>query len=266
MILIICFILFNIIITENILKGVFYICSSMDEDYKFIENVSTVNIKPLGIRDDLNKYYFRIKHLNNSFYIESISSNKRLILDDKNNLKLIEKNNTRNNNMSWNITKIKNDEYSIQNKETRNYLFFENYNIKCSKDISNIFKINISIYNQMYNNISLSYSFKFIKLYEEPEISEEIMKYIEEEPVDVVIKYIDLSDKTLNRAGIHQIKKDEDHEELRYCIRSIFENIPWFRKIIIVMPNNKVKYFKSPEKIKEKIVYIKSNIINLQKK
>ena len=153
MILIICFILFNIIITENILKGVFYICSSLDEDYKFIENVSTVNIKPLGIRDDLNKYYFRIKHLNNSFYIESISSNKRLILDDKNNLKLIEKNNTRNNNMSWNITKIKNDEYSIQNKETRNYLFFENYNIKCSKDISNIFKINISIYNQMYKNI-----------------------------------------------------------------------------------------------------------------
>ena len=83
------------------------------------------------------------------------------------------------------------------------------------------------------------------------------MKYIEEEPVDVVIKYIDLSDKTLNRAGIHQIKKDEDHEELRYCIRSIFENIPWFRKIIIVMPNNKVKYYKSPEKIKEKIIYIK---------
>ena len=83
------------------------------------------------------------------------------------------------------------------------------------------------------------------------------MKYIDEEPVDVVIKYIDLSDKTLNREGIHQILKDEDHEELRYSVRSIFENIPWFRKIFIVMPNEKVKYFKPIEEIKDRIVYIK---------
>ena len=83
------------------------------------------------------------------------------------------------------------------------------------------------------------------------------MKFIDEEPVDVVIKYIDLSDKTLNRTGIHQVWKDEDHEELRYSVRSIFENIPWFRKIFIVMPNDKVRYFKSPEEIKDRIVYVK---------
>ena len=83
------------------------------------------------------------------------------------------------------------------------------------------------------------------------------MKYIEEEPVDVVIKYTDLSDKTLNREGIHQIPKDEDPEELRFSVRSIFENIPWFRKIFIVMPNEKVKYFKPVEEIKDRIVYVK---------
>ena len=60
----------------------------------------------------------------------------------------------------------------------------------------------------------------------------------------------------LNREGIKQIYKDKDNEELRYCIRSILDNIPWVRKIFIVMPNKKVKYFKSQDEIKEKIIYV----------
>ena len=72
-----------------------------------------------------------------------------------------------------------------------------------------------------------------------------------------MIKYIDLNDPNLNRKGIHQIEKDYDNEELRYSIRSIFKNIPWVRKIFILMPNEKVRYFKRNNLIKNKIVYIK---------
>ena len=61
----------------------------------------------------------------------------------------------------------------------------------------------------------------------------------------------------MSRANIKQVKKDEDNEELKYCVRSILENIPWIRKIFILMPNDKVKYFKPIEEIKEKIVYVK---------
>ena len=42
------------------------------------------------------------------------------------------------------------------------------------------------------------------------------MKIIEREPIDVLIKYIDLRDETLKREGILQIKKDENNMELKY--------------------------------------------------
>ena len=77
------------------------------------------------------------------------------------------------------------------------------------------------------------------------------------EPIDVVIKYIDLSDKNLTREGLPQIDKDIENGEIKYSIRSILKNIPWINKIYIIMPNEKVKYLKSYEEIKEKIIYIK---------
>ena len=61
----------------------------------------------------------------------------------------------------------------------------------------------------------------------------------------------------MNRTGIHQINKDIDNEELRFSIRSILKNIPWIRKIFILMPNEKVRYLKEFNEIKDKIVYIK---------
>ena len=61
----------------------------------------------------------------------------------------------------------------------------------------------------------------------------------------------------LQRDGIHQIEKDFDNEELRYSIRSIIQNIPWVRKIYILMPNEKVRYFKDYNFINDKIIYVK---------
>jgi hypothetical protein len=57
--------------------------------------------------------------------------------------------------------------------------------------------------------------------------------------------------------GIKFIPKDKDNEELRYSIRSILKYIPWVRYIYILMPNEKVRYFKNQSEISEKIKYIK---------
>ena len=110
---------------------------------------------------------------------------------------------------------------------------------------------------QHKSEININFKFKFFTFYEEVIITPEQERLIEKEPIDVLIKYIDLTDKTLNRTGIKQIQKDEDNEEMRYSIRSILQYIPWVRKIFILMPNEKVKYFKPYDEIKEKIVYVK---------
>jgi len=108
----------------------------------------------------------------------------------------------------------------------------------------------------MIKNISNNYIFNFIKLYELFKNNKNFFKNIEKEPIDIVIKYIDLTDKTLDRKGIKQIYKDHDNEELRYSLRSILNYIPWIRKIFILMPNKKVKFLKPLDEIKEKIIYI----------
>ena len=99
--------------------------------------------------------------------------------------------------------------------------------------------------------------FNITILYEEVNNTEEEIKLIEKEPIDVFIKYIDLSDPTLVRKGIPQIVKDQENDELKYNVRSIIKNIPWVRKIYIVMPNEKIRFFKDYELIKDRIVFVK---------
>ena len=64
-------------------------------------------------------------------------------------------------------------------------------------------------------------------------------------PVDLVYKYIDLSDPALNRTD--SVRKDFDNNELRYSIRSALKNIPWIRYIYIIMPNERVSFLKSAD-------------------
>ena len=185
--------------------------------------------------------YFYVRRNSDSYIVSSkddtiITSNKFSNIVD-NDYKL------------WRIIpKINNENkliYYVQNKKNKKFWEFDssnqnNFKLSEIKDMANL------------NN---SNEFQFIELYKNVEKKES--KLLDDEPIDVFIKYIDLTDTTLNREGIPQIKKDYDNEELRYSVRSILKNIPWIRKIFILMPNNKVKYFKSPEEIKEKIVYIK---------
>ena len=134
--------------------------------------------------------------------------------------------------------------YYLQNKGNGKFLSYNENDNKLKCDFNNVDKLsnkNYFIFNKMYRE----------KLYNES------VAIIDKEPIDVLIKYIDLSDPNLKREGIKQIQKDEDNGEIRYCVRSILKNIPWIRKIFILMPNEKVKYFKEPKEIKDKIIYVK---------
>ena len=80
---------------------------------------------------------------------------------------------------------------------------------------------------------------------------------LNKEPIDIFMKYTDYTDKALNRTGINEKIKEKDMEEIKYSIRSILKYLPWIRKIFIVMPNDKVRFLKPIEEIKDKFVYIK---------
>ena len=190
-----------------------------------------------------NHFKIYLSEEKNYYYIELKSESKIVGLSTNTTISLYA--NTTNMNISkflWKITKVADSEYTIQNKYNNKYLFKDNISLICggfddkNKDL---------------------FRFKIFKLFEEVEFKKEHFDIVEKEPIDVVIKYIDLTDETLNRSGIIQIKKDIDHEELRYSVRSILQYIPWIRKIFIIMPNEKVKYFKPIDEIKEKIVYLK---------
>ena len=105
--------------------------------------------------------------------------------------------------------------------------------------------------------------FSLLRLYKEVNkiMSEEDKKILEDEPIDVFIKFIDLHDPNLKRTNLKQIKKDQENEELRYSIRSILQNLPWIRKIFILMPNEKVRFLKNYTEINDKIVYVKDSDI-----
>ena len=190
----------------------------------------------------------RILKIKPRTYIIYFNQSKRIGIDSNNKIKIYnEDKNINNKTLYWNIIKIDDNQYLIKNKYNHEYMVVYKDTIKLKKNL-----------NAYSKNIEKKFLFDIIKLFEFGDLNNKNHIYIiEKEPIDIVIKYIDLSDTTLNRKGIKQIYKDYDNEELRYSIRSILQYIPWVRKIFILMPNKKVKYFKSVKKIKEKIIYIK---------
>ena len=234
---------------KNKIKGVYRIDSIINKHSITIDN----NLLILSHKKDGKDHNFRIIYSDSDLYfIESTLLNKRLGVNIKDDFILSDKNDSRKiKNIYWNIIEINNKQFLIQSNYTKNYFEYENYYLKCSRNLSE-FKND----NNM-TNITDTFKFSLFKLYEEVEINPKYAPLIEKEPVDAVIKYIDLTDSKLNREGIIQNKKDVENEELRYSVRSILENIPWIRKIFILMPNEKVKYFKPIEEIKDKIIYVK---------
>ena len=226
---------FNLYIQENIKNGVYNI---------LVNNLYLYNYKrQISLTDNFiyPNTFFRIKNVldekNESFYnIEKIDSNYKIDVLEGKTLYISRK---KNDSHFWKFIKIKDDSFNIQNKESC-FLKTKGMNIFCDRI-----------------PIEETSTFKLNKIYFEVENDSKYKALLENEPIDVLIKYIDLRDPNLNRKGIHQIEKDYDNEELRYSIRSILNNIPWIRKIFILMPNERVRYFKEYNLIKERIVYVK---------
>jgi hypothetical protein len=184
---------------------------------------------------------FRIKkaqnNINESFYfIENIEEKSFLSLS-KNFEVILNQDKTEESSL-WKFIITKKNKYVLLNKK-QCFLKFAN---------SIIF----------YKNIDLikASEFSFKEIYEEVQNNKIDDDIINKEPIDILIKYIDLRDPLLKREHIHQIKKDYDNEELKYSLRSILKYIPWVRKIFILMPNEKVRFLKNYDLINEKIIYV----------
>ena len=238
------FIIFLIILSkEIIIQNAVY--NIIYENYYLNYENLTLQISD-SLKEEINSNFRIISTINNSFYyIQHINTNLYLFTSKNiTNILLIGLINENYDLGCWNFIKTGNNKYKILNK---NQCYIK------------IIKKKISCEKILLNEAS---EFNFIKIYEELNENDKLKEeLIEKEPIDVLIKYIDLRDPYLKREGIHQIKKDLDNEELRYCIRSILKNLPWIRKIFILMPNEKVRYFKDYNLINDKIIYIKDKDI-----
>ena len=163
------------------------------------------------------------------YFIYIINNNNRLCINEQNNTIKFCIKETSGDILKWSIIKKENTKgYIIKNKKSGLYIGINSiYDDNLPRNI-------LTVKSDAYN----ATIFQFYKIYEEhiPHDTELLKK----EPIDVLIKYIDLKDPNLERNKIKQIKKDEDNDELKYCLRSILKNIPWVRKIFILMPNNNV--------------------------
>ena len=237
--LVIVLLLFINVVNENLTNGVYQIkYHDLYLNFHQKNNKFYFARKSSLSRKSLFRIYNELDINTSHFMFESLEHNKK-IYSDKNKVLADTKFDNSSKNFFW----------SFINNNT-NSVVIKNIN-GCYIQISSFFTITCI---DSFQNAS---QFYFLKIYEEVNHTEEDIKLIEKEPIDILIKYIDLNDPNLTRKGIHQIKKDIDNEEIKYSIRSILKNIPWIRKIFILMPNEKIRYFKEPEEIKEKIIYVK---------
>ena len=218
-----------------------YRIDTVSENLKLTYKVDYLYLSKLNYMN--NHFRIYLSENKNFYYIELKSRNKKIGLSNNTTISLYS--NTTGMDISkflWKITKVGDSKYTIKNKYSNKNLYKNKTSLICG---------------DFDNKKKDLFQFKIFKLLEEVEFKKEYVDIVEKEPIDVVMKYIDLTDENLNRSGIIQIKKDKDHEELRYSVRSILQYLPWVRKIFIIMPNEKVKYFKPIDEIKEKIVYLK---------
>ena len=207
----------------------------------------------------LSENFYITSSYEDSYFIISRQENKRLGVDVLNNLKFYNLDDNKDIKKTYwkfiNYNNIQNV-YLIQNVFSQKFL-------EINQEDNKLICKNIVIYNPLnnLNQVKKNSLFIFLKLFENLQIRPIDIEKLKNEPIDVFMKYTDYTDKTLNRKGINEKIKEKDMEELKYSIRSIFKYIPWIRKIFIVMPNDKVRFFKNIEAIRDKIVYIKEKDI-----
>ena len=173
---------YNTVVEEELIPGVYNFISN--EKYFLYYKKNKIKYgKSLKCKEESN---FRIKlnTTDNYYKIEHARSNSKLI-GSPGNLKI--KSDSNKNEFQWTFIKnIESNQYIIKNK---NGCYISN-KLSCEESIEKSLKFNI------------------VMIYEEVDHSEEDLDLIEKEPIDIIIKYIDLSDPNLVREGIPQIKKD----------------------------------------------------------
>ena len=214
-----------------------------------IYNLALKNKKFLVHENNKIKIKFTEKSKNEAhFRIVKLPNNKYNIENDEGNLKLYA-----------NFEKLELSPFEdLKNKETLEWSFIGLNDSKFIIQNKNGCYITLRS-NQIlcrYINIKKAIKFNITKLFEGVNNSEEDIKLIEKEPIDILINYFDLENPSLKRDKVSGIVRDESNDELKYSIRSIFKNIPWARKIFILMPNEKINFFKEYELIKKKIIYV----------
>ena len=213
----------------NFINGNFHLFNngtntSLSYDFKY--PFTFIRIKKAAKIENITLYY--IENLHKKFKLGFYGDNKLNFFPNDSNSNL------------WNFIKLNGNTYIIKN--------INNCFIKVSK---------LKLYCEKISFNKAS-QFTIIRIFSErKEITNaNYINLLNKEPIDVLIKYIDLRDPNLKRGIIHQTEKDFDNQELRYCVRSVLNNIPWVRKIFILMPNKKVSYFKNYNLIKDKIIYL----------
>jgi len=234
---ILLFLIYICSVSGNMIKNGIY--NFIIGEFYLFNNGTNLNLS------DNFKYPFTFIRIKKAYKIENITYYNIENLHKKSKLGYFGDNNlnfyqNKSNSNLWNFIQINGNKYIIKNKN--------NCFIKVSK---------LKIYCEkiLLNEAS---QFKLIRIFSERKENKNVnyINLLNREPIDVLIKYIDLRDPNLKRDNIHQIEKDFDNQELRYCIRSVLKNIPWIRKIFILMPNKKVSYFKKYNLIKDKIIYL----------
>ena len=196
------------------MKGIYQIYNLFNNDNLGIDNDDNV----LFFNRNLYFRLYKIESNSNIYFIESKNKRKFLGIDDKDNILIynkkqnfydIEK-------IIWKIIRIKNNFVFIKNIYNNKYLKVNNDKLEFSHVQS--FAIENKVHNEKENK---KFIFKLVKLYEE--VNTTYIKYVNKENIDILIKYIDLSDKKLNRSGIIQIYKDFDNEELKIFFEEHFK-------------------------------------------
>ena len=185
----------------------------------------------------LHEYDLAPSDENTYYFIEDEKTGKKLYFNESNNtISLSNQINTKDFSVFlWEIHPKKDSFFEIKSKIKKFFISYEETKEKTTKAFCE------SSWSALAGDRDTK--IKFIEIYHELEKKSD-KKILEKEPIDVVIKYIDVNDENINRKHLGQIEKDKHNNELKYSLRSIFKNIPWINKIFIIMPNDKIDFLK----------------------
>ena len=192
-------------------------------------------------KDGINQNFLISSAFSKSFFIIFRPFNKKIGVNDDNNLYMYDLDDNENAEKTyWRFINYKNNQsiFLIQNINNNKIL-------EIDPNSNEVICKNSLVYDPSNNldRVQVQSLFYLIKLFEDVQIRPIDFEKLKNEPIDVFMKYTDYTDKSLNIPD--KERQQNDAEALKYSLRSILQNIPWVRKIFIVMPNEKSQILKT---------------------